>query len=71
MSNESNGVTVTGQLVPPQAARVLAEQPSATAQTTADSLGRFRVTGLTAGPARFSVTPTGQSNTRRSTWMVL
>jgi hypothetical protein len=53
---------IVGQLVPPMAARVRAEQPGGAVEVPADRLGRFAAEGLRRGPTRFACTPVGDGD---------
>lgn len=59
VTSQDGRLRVLGQLVPPQPARVRAEQPAAAVAVAADQLGRFAIRDLPAGPTRFACQPLG------------
>jgi hypothetical protein len=78
VSDLGGRLRVLGQLVPPQAARVRADQPAATgrAEVVADALGQFTIRGLPPGPTRFVCQPVGPGGEPEgaevhSEWLVL
>jgi hypothetical protein len=66
---------VLGQVVPPQAARVQADQQGSagerTAEVGADALGRFTFSDLLPGPTRFRCSREGDAPPVHTEWTVL
>jgi hypothetical protein len=51
------GIDVVGELAPVVAARVVAESPEGTHETSVDDEGRFRFEGVATGPVRLRCEP--------------
>jgi hypothetical protein len=62
---------VLGQVVPPQAAQVRADQQSGSVEASADQLGRFTFGDLAPGPTRFRCTREGGVPVVHTEWTVL
>ncbi|GAA0493273.1 hypothetical protein Ade02nite_70180 [Paractinoplanes deccanensis] len=64
-SSDGGSVVLLGQLAPPSAMTVRAEQPGGVRETQSDEWGRFAFQGLTPGPLRLSF------GGARTPWMVV
>ncbi|MDP9795145.1 hypothetical protein J2S43_003657 [Catenuloplanes nepalensis] len=71
VAGTGTALRVLGQVVPPGPARVRLEQPGGTAETVADALGRFTLTGVRPGPSRFVCTRLPSGPAVRTEWTVL
>jgi hypothetical protein len=76
VSDLGGRLRVLGQLVPPQPARVRADQPAGAVEVAADPLGRFAFRDLPPGPTRFACQPLGPDGEPAGTeffseWLVL
>jgi hypothetical protein len=72
VTNLDGRLRILGQLVPPQSARVRAEQPAGTVEASADGLGRFSIRDLPPGATRFAVQPLEPPGAElASEWQVL
>jgi hypothetical protein len=72
VSDDDGRVRILGQVVPARAVLVRVEQPTRAVEVSADELGRFRVTGLAAGPTRLCLTPSaGGGEPVRTQWTLL
>lgn len=75
VSTSGGTLRLLGQVVPPQPARIRAEQGGGAVTAVADHLGRFRVDGLASGPTRLVCTPVGPDGAPgtpvRTEWTIL
>ncbi|GAA0907233.1 hypothetical protein [Virgisporangium aurantiacum] len=70
VSTDDDRIRILGQVVPAGALLVRVEQPAQAVEVGSDELGRFRATGLSAGPTRLSLTPPGGAPVRTQ-WTLL
>lgn len=63
VSQAGQRLRIIGQLVPPQPARVRAQQPAGQVEVPADRLGRFAFPDLPPGPTRFAYQPLSPDGT--------
>lgn len=76
VSDAGGRLRILGQLVPAEPARVRADQPTGGREVDVDSLGRFAIRDLPAGPTRFTCQPLGPDGEPagaeiHSEWLVL